>query len=126
MKKFLITIALILFAAGNVFALNYNEGYRQLGSKPMVLLVTAPWASNAQFYRNQFQKIQNVYGANANFVVLDIATKDAAAYNSFYPIYPNLPYVMTFQGSGRFTKVIQRDCMADYSCFNERVKDYLD
>ena len=126
MKKIFISTFMLLFAVCSAYAFNYADAYNQLDSKPAVMLVTAPWVNDTQTYVTQLQYLQNDYGNRANIFVQDISDKSTALYNEMFPIYQRLPYVMLLKSSGKITRVLPRNCAADYSCLNDKVKIFIE
>lgn len=106
-------------------AMNYEEGLRLSDKKPMAILIYATWADNYQNYLNAFRGMQSEFAKDYNFVELDIASPDAKAFNSRYHIYPNLPYALMFRDGGKFSRYVQRDCVINDSCFETRLKSFI-
>ena len=76
MKKILhllFVLVLFSFICTKTEAMNFTEGYSNLGRKPMVLLLYAPWVENHEKYSDLLKSLQAKYGARCNFVELNIA-----------------------------------------------------
>ena len=106
-------------------ALNFTEGYEQSTKKPMVLLIYAEWANNYQTYINVHTALEKEYSDKFNFVKLNIAQPETAAFNEKFHIYPNLPYILIFRDGGRVSRYIQKNCAADYSCVKSKMETFL-
>ena len=122
MKKLLSSlILLLLFVVGmqQANAMKYDQAINQ--SKPMAILVYAPWADGYTTMLQSFNSLQQKYGAKYNFVTMNIATDDAKVYNQKYYIYPNLPYVMLFRDKGKFSRFIERNCAQDTQCLSTKM-----
>lgn len=122
MKKLLSSlILLLLFIVGmqQANAMKYDQAINQ--SKPMAILVYAPWADGYTTMLQSFNSLQQKYGAKYNFVTMNIATDDAKVYNQKYYIYPNLPYVMLFRDKGKFSRFIERNCAQDTQCLSTKM-----
>ena len=106
-------------------ALDFSEGYEQTTKKPMILLIYANWADNYSKYIQTFDSLEKKYGKSFNFVKLNIADEDAAAFNEKFHIYPNLPYILMFRDGGKVSRYIQRSCANDFSCIESKMKTFL-
>lgn len=126
MKKFLtlLTAVLVLFAA-KANAMTFDEAYAQSTAKPMLVLVYADWADNAQSYVQAFNGLQAEFGETYNFVDLNIASPDTKAFNARYHIYPNLPYILMFRDGGKVSRYIPRNCILDESCLIPKLKSFV-
>lgn len=126
MKKFLsllFLLAVMLMSPLSAHALKYEEAISQ--SKPMAILVYAPWADNQQACMQAFKAMEQQYGAQYNFVLLNIATADAKAFNKTYHIYPNLPYVLLFRDRGKISRYLKSDCVMNNSCFTDKLNLFI-
>ena len=127
MKKFLhLLFVLILFSfiCTKSEAMNFTEGYNNLGRKPMILLLYAPWVDDYQSYSNMFKSLQAKYGTKCNFVELDIADKETQFFNQKYNIYQNLPYALFFKNE-RNVRFLDKNCLSDTSCMIQRLNVFL-
>ena len=124
MKKVGIALLLLMlsgFCLSKTDAMTFEEGFSQ--AKPMALLVYADWADDAQKAFQAFTQLgQNpAYAGKYNFITMDIASKDAKAFNQIYHIYPGLPYVLLFKDRGRVSRYLKKDCILDNSCFADKL-----
>lgn len=129
MKK-IINIFLLFLALFTVFsvkanAMNFQQAFSQVGSKPMVVLIYATWADGYQNTLAQYREVKTKFGNTFNFVELDIASKDAKAFNEKYHIYPKLPYILMFRDGGKVSRYISRDCAASSSCTESKLKSFV-
>ncbi len=128
MKKILnilLILTIILGVEAKVFALNFEEAFAQADKKPMVVLVYAQWAEDYQSSLQQYQTIKKDFSNKFNFVELDIATKEAKAFNDKFHIYPKLPYVLMFRDGGKVSRYIPRDCTTSASCMSSKLKSFI-
>ena len=128
MKKALtvLFVSFIMFAGViKANAITFEEGLSISDKIPMAVIIYADWADNYQNYLNAFRGMQSIYGKDYNFVELNIAAKDAKAFNSRYHIYPNLPYALMFRDGGKISRYVQRDCLINDSCFETRLKSFI-
>ncbi len=126
MKKTLTLLFLLILAAFSVKqadAITFEEAMSQ--SKPVVLLIHAPWAANVDAVKQAYDAMSVQYGDRYNFTKIDIATKEAQGFNQKYTIYPNLPYVLLFKDNGKFSRYLKQDCVMDEACFKERLDFFL-
>ncbi len=126
MKKILTLLAVsLLLITTKANAMTFEEAYAQSSVKPMLILVYADWAENAQSYVQAFNALQAEFGETYNFVTLNIASSDTKAFNARYHIYPNLPYVLMFRDGGKVSRYIQRECILDESCLVPKLKSFV-
>ena len=128
MKKLLnILLILIIFVATAVKAqaLNFESAFKEVGNKPMVVLIYAQWADNYQNYVQQFRLSKLSFGNKFNFVELDLASKDAKAYCERYHIYPKLPYIIMYRDGGKVSRYIPRDCASSSACITSKLKSFV-
>ena len=126
MKKFLSLLFLLtvmLMSPLSAYALKYEEAINQ--SKPMAILVYAPWADNQQTCMQAFKAMEQQYAAQYNFVLINIATADAKAFNKTYHIYPNLPYVLLFKDRGKISRYLKADCVMNNTCFTDKLNLFI-
>ena len=126
MKKILLGLAvslLVLFCCNIANAMTFEEGLGQ--NKAMALYIYADWADNAAQGKLAFQAMEQKYSNKYNFVTLDIASKEAKAFNKIYHIYPNLPYVLLFRDGVRFSRYLKMDCVMDTSCFSSKLDVFV-
>ena len=98
MKKILtLLVVALVFLATKAYAMKFEDAYAQSGTKPMLVLIYADWAENAQSYVQAFNALQTEFGETYNFVDLNISSPDTKAFNARYHIYPNLPYILMFR-----------------------------
>lgn len=122
--KSLLILSLSMFFCLKSEALTFADGYEQSAKKPMVLLLYADWASNYSGHIDILNSLEKKYSDKFNFVLLNIADSEAAAFNSKFHIYPNLPYVLMFKDGGKVSRYIQRSCAIDYSCIESKMKTF--
>lgn len=123
MKKFFILTFLAIFTIFHCtksFATSYSEGISQ--SKPMALLIYASWADDLSAANTNFALMSQEFSQKYNFVKLDIASDEAKVFNKTFSIYPNLPYVMLYKNNGRFSRYLQKSCVLDKTCFQEKME----
>lgn len=128
MKKMLNILFLLLLSICTVSKANsmtFEEAFEKSDTTPMVLLVYAQWADNYQGHIQQFREAKKQLGDTFNFVEMDIASKDAKAFNSRYHIYPNVPYVLMYRNKGRVSRYIDRNCAAAASCMVPKLKSFI-
>lgn len=125
MKNFISTIlfSIILFNCNQAKALTFEEAYSQTYSKPAAILVYADWADSYQNCLQQF-KIASQKTNKINFVTIDIAKKEAKAYNKRYEIYQNLPYVLLIRNGGKVTRLLTRSCASDNACIIQKINAF--
>lgn len=128
--KIIINICLLimLFLVSNsVFAqtITFEEAYEQTASKPMAVLIYADWADDYENHIVNFRKLQNYFNNTFNFVELDIASKDAKAFNEKYEIYPKLPYIILLRNNGKVSRYIPRNCALDSACVISKMKAFI-
>lgn len=123
MKKILYAIFIVLLAVPyfrqNAFALTYQEAVNF--SKPMAIVIYAPWADDKDAVLKIFNDAEKKYGSKYNFVSINIAEEEAKTFNQTYPIYSKIPYVLLFKDRGRINRYIQKNCILDKSCFDTRL-----
>ena len=115
-------LSLLLIRAN---ALTFEEGFEQTSKTPMAVIIYAQWADGYQNCINQFKSIQSKFVKKYNFVELDIASKDAKAFNDRYHIYPKLPYMLIYRDNGRVSRYIPRECVLDESCLTTKLKVFI-
>lgn len=128
MKKILNILILLLLSlsiTSKVNAMTFEEAFAKSETTPMVVLVYAQWADNYQGHIQQFREAKKQLEDTFNFVEMDIASKDAKAFNSRYHIYPNLPYVLMYRNGGRVSRYIDRNCAATTSCMVPKLKSFI-
>lgn len=123
--KSLVVLLISVFLVSKCEAMNFAEGYEQSGKKPMILLIYADWAGDYKSYIKVLDSLEKEYEDKFNFVKLDIAKPEAAAFNAKYHIYPNLPYILMFRNQGKISRYIQRNCAIDYSCVESKMKTFV-
>lgn len=106
-------------------ALTFEQAFANTNRTPMVVLIYAPWADNYQNYTSQFNIVKNKMSNTYNFVELDIATKEAKAFNNIYNIYPKLPYILMIRNSGKITRYIKRECASSASCIEGYLRSFI-
>ncbi len=122
MKKFLTVLLMFSFisiSTQSVKAVKFEEGINQ--SKPMAVIVYAPWADGQAEMIQAFDAMEQRYAEEYNFAKVNIATEDAKAFNARFYIYPNLPYVLLFRNGGKVSRFLKKDCVMDEACFAERL-----
>ena len=123
--KSMVVLLISVFLVSKCEAMNFAEGYEQSGRKPMILLIYADWAGDYKSYIKVLDSLEKVYEDKFNFVKLDIAKPEAAAFNARYHIYPNLPYILMFRNQGKISRYIQGNCAIDYSCVESKMKTFI-
>ena len=126
MKKKLAILFLFVvfcFSLNKANAMKFEEALTQ--SKPVAVLIYAPWADNINEVMQSYDNMEKSYGNRFNFTKINIATEDAKAFNKTYHIYPNLPYVLFFKDRGKITRYLRKDCILDKACFSERLDFFL-
>ena len=120
MKKFVL-LALVGVLAGMLpsMAMTYEEALN--ASKPMALLMYAPWADGVDTVTQNFNAMQQTYGSRYNFVKINIATAEAKTYNQKYHIYTNLPYVLLMRDRGKISRYLPKSCINETSCFQTKL-----
>lgn len=123
--KFFIIVSIMFMGLIKTEAASFQEGYAQLDKKPMVLLIYAEWVNNHAAYTGAIDKLQKEHGNKYNFVKLNIAHNDAAAFNEKFSFGSKLPYVIMFRGGGKSSRYVSGPCTLDYSCINTKLKMFL-
>ena len=126
MKKFLLGMlisALAVTGFSKVHAVTYKEAISQ--SKPIAIVVYADWADGAQDVLKSFGAMELSHSEQYNFVKLNIASEETKLFNKTYHIYPDLPYVLLFKEKGKISRYLKKDCVTNDSCFEERLKFFL-
>lgn len=126
MKKLLTLLFLVCIAwlgTSKANAMKFEEALQQ--SKPVAVLIYAPWAEGINEVMQSYDDMANVYGNKFNFTKINIATEEALNFNKTYHIYPNLPYVLFFKDKGKITRYLKKDCVMKTSCFSERLDFFL-
>lgn len=100
-------------------AMKYEEAVNQ--SKPLAILIYAPWADGYQNSLQAFNQMEQKYSTKYNFVRMNIATDEAKVYNQKFYIYPNLPYVILCRERGKVSRYLKNDCVKDSACFANRL-----
>ena len=111
-----------VFAATQT-TMTFEEGIKQ--SKAMALYLYADWADGAEQGKTAFNQMKSRYSDKYNFITLNIADKDAKAFNKMYHIYPNLPYVLLFRDGTRFSRFINMECLNSPSCFSGKLDVFV-
>ena len=124
LKTFLILLVSLLMIS-KTEAMNFAEAYEKSKQKPMIVLIYAEWATNFKTCTNIIDTLEKQYGEKFNFVKIDIAKPEAAAFNEKYHIYSNLPYILMFRDGGKVSRYLKRDCASDYSCVESKMKTFL-
>ncbi len=126
MKKILIslfTLVLVCSCFNSAKAVTYKEALKS--NKPIAIFVYADWADNLQNMQKSFEMMNQKYGDKFNFVNLNIASDEAKEYNKRYYIYPNLPYVILHRDGGKVSRFLKQDCVISKSCFDEKLKFFI-
>ena len=119
MKKFFAFIVLTLFTgAANAEFISYDTATTQ--TKPYAMLVYANWADSYNTAISTITQASQQYGDKYNFVLMDIASKDAKSFNKTSYIYPNLPYVILMRG--KISRFLKTDCAIDYACLTDKLQ----
>ena len=123
--KIFLVFFLVLGFSLNANAITFDEAFEQSGSKPMLVLVYAPWADNYEAYLDNFRALETEFGEKFNYVELDVSTDALKSFNQRYHVYPNLPYVLMFRDNGKVSRYIQKNCAVSSSCMIPRVKSFI-
>ena len=126
MKKvltLLFLLSIVVASAQKANSMSFDEAMGQ--SKPVAVLIYAPWADNAEQIKQAYNTLGQEYGDRYNFTTVDITKEEAKGFNQKYTIYPNLPYVLFFKDRGRITRYLKQDCIMDTACFKERLDFFL-
>lgn len=124
MKKILIIFFMLFFASVKVYSMTFEQAFSQTANKPQLVLIYAPWVDNYQSYIQKYRALEDEFGDKFNYTYVNIATEEAKYFNSIYNIYPNIPYVLMFRGSGHILRYIPRECLNDKSCMVSRIKSF--
>ena len=125
MKKFLITLLLLMFIPQAYAAIKFDEAYAQNSKTPMAVLVYSDWATDNVNILKQFRSAQLALKDTYNFVELNISSKDAQSYMEKYTILPKIPYIMLYRGNCKFARLIDRDCASNSSCIVSKMKAFV-
>lgn len=127
MNKFIIAFILLVLTIIPSYAAstNFSNALSQNSSKPMIVLIYAPWASGYQSSINAFRKAQDKLNNDYNFVEVDITKPEAASYNSKFPIYTNLPNIMLIRNNARISKFLDYNCSRDTSCIIQKANLFI-
>lgn len=126
MKKYLgIFFVLLLLTAAKSFAapLSFDEAVAD--KKPTLVLITAPWSTSSIIAANNFNALKKVHGDACNYVILDIASKDAQSYNRKYAFFPNIPYLMMFKNKAKIQLFVPQSCVLDNACIMKKTSNFL-
>ena len=127
MKKIFSLSLFLVFIFGffmQAKAMGFVEAYNKSASKPAAILVYADWASNIDGVLNNFRKVQAKQKDKYNFVILNIADRQAKVFNSKYYFYSGIPYIFLIKNNGKVTKVIQQDCLQSTSCIVDKMSTF--
>lgn len=128
MKKFFISLLVLVSTLLAANAISFNDAISQSGTKPVFIIVYAKWAPDYQSHLNNFNTLKQALGNSVNFVEIDISNpnnKQAADFNKKYYVYPNVPYVIMLRSSGNVCRYIPNECSKDYSCMNAKATAFL-
>ena len=127
MRKTLVSVFLLtcLFFSTNSAkaAMNYEDAINQ--SKPVAILVYANWATDADKAVKAFKALEQTYSDKFNFVLMNIADETTKPFNEVYHIYPKMPYMLLFRDKGKFSRYLQKDCLLNNSCVDEKIKFFI-
>ncbi len=124
-SRLFIIITMLFITTTSTKALNFEEAFNQTSRTPMVMLIYANWADGYENCIVQFRTTQRALGNKFNFVELDIANKDAKAFNRRFHIYPNLPYILMFRDGGKVSRYIPQDCANSSACVIPKLKSFI-
>lgn len=125
MKRiFAVIILLLALTSVNLKsnAATFEQAFTQ--SKPMLVLVYASWADDANNAIAQVKSTEKVFGNSLNYSYLNIASPEAKAYNQLFPILTNMPYVLLLKNKGKINRVIAKDCVLDNACLMKKIKAF--
>ena len=125
MKKFILLLAVLIFALQANAAMTYKDASAENGKKAMAVLVYARWAQNYDYALEIFRNAQGRLGKSYNYVELDIASDDAKEYSEKYSIRSKLPYIALFRSNGEFQRYLDRNCTSDLNCAVSKMKSFL-
>lgn len=127
MRKYLCIFlgALFLLSAIRTSAaeVNLNQALEQ--NTPTLVLITAPWAKVSQNAINNFNSLKNVHGDKCNYIILDIASNQAQAYNQKFAFFPNIPYLMMFKNKAKIQLFVPQSCVLDNACIVKKTSNFL-
>ncbi len=122
MKKILVLLFLltaVVMGTQSAKAIKFEEGITQ--SKPLAVIVYAPWADGQEEMLRVFNMMEQRYADSYNFARVNIATEEAKSFNKRFYIYPNIPYVLLFRTNGKVSRYLKQDCVMNETCFAERL-----
>ena len=109
---------LVLLCGLSVSAVSFNEVISQ--SNPSAVLIYADWADDVSKILQIFSEEEEKFGPQYSFLRLNIADKDTKEFNKRYHIYPNLPYILLFKNNGTVSRYLNKDCIMDSSCIDDK------
>lgn len=127
MKKLSLILILFMtfFTAQMSFAMTFEEVYKASENKPALIVIYADWAEGYKDTLSVFKQIQQKVGKKYNYAELNIATKDAKAFNDRYDIYTNLPYMMLIKSGGKITRYLPKTCANDKACVLTKMENFV-
>lgn len=93
--------------------------------KPLIIIMTASWASNSTEVASNVAALKRTYGERANIMSLDISDEQTKFYNKYFAIQPNLPNAMFFKDKGKISRFIPNECTVDYACTSKRASMFI-
>ena len=128
MKKVLNLILVLFFlflSVNSSNAMTFDEAYSDVSRTPMVALIYADWADDAQNCIQQYRTVQAHFGNQFNFAELNITKPEAKSFTEKYHIYPKLPYIIMFRDGGKVSRYIPRDCANSASCISSKLRSFI-
>lgn len=126
MKKIfmlMLVFTAMIICSVKTYAMSFEEAMKQ--PKPFAVFVYADWAEDVNKSKTAFEAMAGQQSSIYNFIMLDIASKDAKFFNKSYYIYPNLPYVLLYKDKGKVSRYLKSDCVNDSTCFADKLKYFI-
>lgn len=127
MRKYLSIFCLTLLFVANIKVnaadISISEALSQ--KKPTLVLITASWANSSSTAINNFNSLKKVHGDKCNFIILDIASKQAQVYNQTFAFLPRIPYVMMFKNKTKIQMYVEQSCILDNACILKKTSTFL-
>jgi len=118
-------LAMIFSSINNAYSMSFEQAINASYSKPFATLFYANWVDDYENYLEAFRAVSSSLNKSFNFVEINISTEDVKYYNSKYPIYPNLPYVIMYKDGIKKSRHVPTSCIADVSCLSEKLRTFI-
>lgn len=118
MKKFILSLFLILMFAPSISAMGYKEAMKQ--DKPIVLYINMFGCSACRHFESFYNAAQSKFPFKFNFVKEDINDSEVGAKLNVN----EAPSVYILEPKNRTASKIKYDCLRDQSCFEQTLLDY--